>query len=77
MSESLVEKLSRRECITVNEDDNLNSVIGQVSDRDLFSISSNNDVNARVVLVKLDLKNSSQFDITKLSGLNVTVRFDS
>lgn len=56
---------------------NLNSVIGQVSDRDLFSISSNNDVNARVVLVKLDLQNSSQFDITKLSGLNVTVRFDS
>ena len=27
MSESLVEKLSLRECITVNEDDNLNSVI--------------------------------------------------
>jgi hypothetical protein len=29
------------------------------------------------VLVKLDLQNSSQFDITSLSGLNVTVRFDS
>ena len=56
---------------------NLNAIIGQVSDRDLFSISSNNDVNARVVLVKLDLQNSSQFDITSLSGLNVTVRFDS
>tara|TARA_B100001094_G_C17390935_1_gene421258 strand:+ start:40 stop:471 length:432 start_codon:yes stop_codon:yes gene_type:complete len=27
MSESLVEKLSLRKCITVNEDDNLNSVI--------------------------------------------------
>tara|TARA_B100001173_G_C15634803_1_gene398656 strand:+ start:116 stop:547 length:432 start_codon:yes stop_codon:yes gene_type:complete len=31
MSESLVEKLSRRECITVNEDDNLNSVIGTLA----------------------------------------------
>lgn len=56
---------------------NLKSIIGQVSDRDLFSVASNNDVNARVVLVKLDLQNSSQLDITSLSGLNVTVRFDS
>ena len=31
MSESLVEKLSRRECITVNEDDNLNSVISNLA----------------------------------------------
>ena len=55
----------------------LNAIIGQVSDRDLFSIASNNDVNARVVLVKLDLQDSAQLDITSLSGLNVTVRFDS
>ena len=56
---------------------NLNAVIGQVSDRDLFAISSNNDVNARVVLVKLDLVPQPDVNVERLSGLNVNVRFDS
>jgi len=55
----------------------LNAVIGQVSDRDLFAISSNNDVNARVVLVKLDLAPQTKVNVERLSGLNVNVRFDS
>jgi len=55
----------------------LNAIIGQVSDRDLFAVASNNDVNARVVLVKLDLLPQQTIDVEQLSGLNVNVRFDS
>lgn len=54
----------------------LSAIIGKVSDRDLFAIASNNDVNARVVLVKLDLEPARQTELERLSGLNVTVRFD-
>jgi HlyD family secretion protein len=54
----------------------LKSIIGIVSERDLFSIAGNNDVNARVVLVKLDLDPADITQVTRLSGLNVTVRFD-
>lgn len=53
----------------------LASVIGQVSDRDIFATSGNNDVNARVVLVKLDLEPLTQPQLERLSGLNVIVRF--
>ena len=55
----------------------LNAIIGQVSDRDIFATSANNDVNARVVLVKLDLVPQAAIDVERLSGLNVNVRFDS
>ena len=55
---------------------NLASIIGLVSERDLFSIAGNNDVNARVVLVKLNLQPADIARIANLSGLNVTVRFD-
>jgi len=55
----------------------LNAIIGQVSDRDLFAVSANNDVNARVVLVKLDLLPQDDISVERLSGLNVNVRFDS
>jgi len=55
----------------------LSSIIGKVSDRDLFATDSNNDVNARVVLVKLDLDAEQQRGLANLAGLNVTVRFDS
>lgn len=54
----------------------LASIIGLVSERDLFSIAGNNDVNARVVLVKLNLAPSDIERIANLSGLNVTVRFN-
>lgn len=54
----------------------LESVIGVVSSRDLFAINGNNDVNARVVLVKLDIEPADRARIDRLSGLNVTVRFD-
>lgn len=54
----------------------LSSIIGKVSDRDLFATDSNNDVNARVVLVKLDLDPEQQRGLANLAGLNVTVRFD-
>lgn len=53
----------------------LKSIIGQVSQRDLFAVAANNDVNARVVLVKLDLDPEFQPKLSKLSGLNVIVRF--
>jgi hypothetical protein len=33
-------------------------------------------VNARVVLVKLNLSPADRERVTRLSGLNVTVRFD-
>jgi HlyD family secretion protein len=54
----------------------LESIIGVVSDRDLFATNANNDVNARVVLVKLDLDPADRQRVARLSGLNVTVRFD-
>ncbi|MCP9849908.1 DevB secretion protein [Cyanobium sp. Morenito 9A2] len=54
----------------------LESIIGQVSARDLFSTNGNNDVNARVVLVKLNLDPGDRERLARLSGLNVTVRFD-
>lgn len=54
----------------------LRSIIGEVSDRDLFATDSNNDVNARVVLVKLDIDSIDQSGLDNLAGLNVTVRFD-
>lgn len=54
----------------------LSSVVGQVSDRDLFSINGNNNVNARVVLVKLDIAPADRARLERLAGLNVTVRFD-
>ena len=53
----------------------LASIISQVSQRDLFAISGNNDVNARVVLVKLDLDVDARRKVERLSGLNVIVRF--
>ena len=55
----------------------LKSIIGQVSQRDLFAIAANNDVNARVILVKLDIDPGFQKELSKLSGLNVIVRFKS
>lgn len=54
----------------------LASIIGVVSARDLFASNANNDVNARVVLVKLNLEPTDRERVTRLSGLNVTVRFD-
>ena len=54
----------------------LASIIGVVSARDLFATNANNDVNARVVLVKLNLAPDDRERVRRLSGLNVTVRFD-
>lgn len=54
----------------------LKSIVGNVSERDLFAINGNNDVNARVVLVKLDIDPSDRQTVERLSGLNVTVVFD-
>ncbi|MEB3264921.1 MAG: DevB secretion protein [Synechococcus sp.] len=51
------------------------SIIRQVSARDLFATTGNNDVNARVVLVKLDLDPAYRAKVKRLSGLNVLVRF--
>lgn len=53
----------------------LNSIIREVSARDLFATTGNNDVNARVVLVKLDLDPAYRERVKRLSGLNVLVRF--
>lgn len=55
----------------------LKSIIGRVSQKDLFSAAANNDVNARVVLVKLDIDQKFQKELSNLSGLNVIVRFKS
>jgi HlyD family secretion protein len=54
----------------------LKAIVGNVSQRDLFSTNGNNDVNARVVLVKLDIAPSERERVRQLSNLNVTVRFD-
>ena len=51
--------------------------LGRVSQKDLFSAAANNDVNARVVLVKLDIDQKFQKELSNLSGLNVIVRFKS
>ena len=53
------------------------SIVGEVSERDLFAISGNNDVNARVILVKLNLDPQEQQLVEQLSGLNVTVKFNT
>ncbi|KEF42482.1 MAG: DevB secretion protein [Cyanobium sp. CACIAM 14] len=50
-------------------------ITGEVSARDLFSVNSNNNVNARVVLVKIDLSPGDSSRLARLSGLNVNVRF--
>lgn len=52
------------------------SVIGNVSERDIFATNANNDVNARVVLVKLNIDPEFQPQVERLSGMNVTVRFN-
>ena len=52
------------------------SIIGEVSERDLFAINGSNDINARVILVKLDLDPSDRPKVQQLSGLNVTVTFE-
>ena len=54
----------------------LDSVVGLVSARDLLATNANKDVNARVVLVKLNLEPADRTRVERLSGLNVTVRFD-
>jgi HlyD family secretion protein len=54
----------------------VDSIIGNVSERDLFATNANNDVNARVVLVKLDIAPQYQAQVARLSGMNVTVQFD-
>jgi CarD family transcriptional regulator len=50
--------------------------VAKINSGDLISIAGNNDVNARVVLVKLNLEPADISKVTRLSGLNVTVRFD-
>jgi len=50
-------------------------ITGEVSSRDLFSVNSNNNVNARVVLVKINLSPADSQRLARLSGLNVNVRF--
>jgi HlyD family secretion protein len=50
-------------------------ITGEVSARDLFSVNANNNVNARVVLVKIDLSPDDSARLANLSGLNVNVRF--
>ena len=52
------------------------SIIGEVSERDLFAINGSNDINARVILVKLDLDPEDRPKVQQLSGLNVTVTFE-
>lgn len=54
----------------------LRAIVGNVSQRDLFAVNGNNDVNARVVLVKLDIDPAERNRVRQLSNLNVTVRFD-
>ena len=44
--------------------------------RDLFAINGSNDINARVILVKLDLDPDDRSKVQQLSGLNVTVTFE-
>ena len=43
------------------------SIIGEVSERDLFAINGSNDINARVILVKLDLDPDDRPKVQQLS----------
>ena len=54
----------------------LKAIIANVSSKDLFSINNNNNVNARVVLVKLSLDPIDIEKVKRLSGLNVKVQFE-
>ena len=54
----------------------LATIVGNVSQRDLFAVNGNNDVNARVVLVKLAIDDGDRGRVRNLSNLNVIVRFD-
>ena len=51
------------------------AIIGNVSERDIFASNSNNDVNARVVLVKIQIDPIYQAVVNRLSGMNVVVKF--
>ena len=53
----------------------VHEITGEVSNKDIFSINANNNVNARVVLVKLDLSPEDSRRLANLTGLNVNVRF--
>ena len=53
----------------------VNAIVGQVSERDLFAVDGSNDVNARVILVKLDIDPADMAKTINLSGLNVLVSF--
>jgi len=53
----------------------VNAIVGQVSERDIFAVDGSNDVNARVILVKLDIDPGDRLKTTNLSGLNVLVSF--
>lgn len=55
----------------------VNAIVGQVSERDIFAVDGSNDVNARVILVKLDLDPADRAKTMNLSGLNVLVSFSS
>ena len=54
----------------------LQAIVSNVSGRDIFAVNSNNDVNARVILVKLSIDAVDIKKVKRLSGLNVIVRFD-
>lgn len=54
----------------------VSEITGEVSNRDIFSINANNNVNARVVLVKLNLSPADSKRLANLTGLNVNVRFE-
>jgi HlyD family secretion protein len=54
----------------------VSEITGEVSNRDIFSINANNNVNARVVLVKLNLSPADSRRLANLTGLNVNVRFE-
>lgn len=54
----------------------LQAIVSNVSERDLFAVNSNNDVNARVILVKLSIDEADIKKVKRLSGLNVIVRFE-
>ena len=53
------------------------SIIGEISQKDLFAINANNDVNARVALVKVSINDKDSTKLQNLSGLNVIVRFQN
>jgi len=51
------------------------SIIGEVSSRDLFATTANNNVNARVILTKIDIEPQYIKQIQALSGMNVIINF--